>query len=115
MALQLGVPVDILLPAMAVIGVVIVIAAVAWVVGSVRTNAALHRLSPPLRSPAWAYLLPFGLATGAGIAYANAPDVVQRLLWTGMFAAGVVVFFWVQRRRRRWKHRAERMPPPREN
>ena len=100
MALQFGAPMDVLLPVMAFIAVTIVIAAVMWTVGTFRTNLTLNRLSPPPRSPVWAYVLPIGLAIAAGIAFAIASDTVQRWLWAGLAVAGVVVFMWMQWRQR---------------
>lgn len=101
-AMQLGAPQNIFVPVMAVVFAILFLAIGAWIVGQVRTTRSLNRLEGPNRphAPARAYVLPWLVAIGGGIAYAGASDVVQRWLWAGFFVAGIVVFIWLQRRER---------------
>jgi bacteriorhodopsin len=98
----LGAPQNILFPVMAVVIAILFPAIFAWMVGHFRTTRSLNRLEGPNRphAPARAYVLPWLVAIGGGIAYAGASDVVQRWLWAGFFVAGIVVFIWLQRRER---------------
>jgi len=99
--LQLGGPQNIILPFIGVLGLIAIVASVAWVIGIMRTTKALDRLDPKGRqaSSLWAYLVPVGLAIAAGIIYWLAGDDFRRWLWVAFFVGGVIIFSWVQTRR----------------
>jgi len=100
--LQLGGPVNIILPFIALAGLIAMLATVAWLVGNMRTTKALDRLDPEGRqaSPLWAYLLPIGLATVAlGIMYSSVGADFKRWLWIAYFVGAAFLFVWAQTRR----------------
>lgn len=99
--LQLGGPQNIILPFIGVLGLIAIVASVAWVIGIMRTTKALDRLDPKGRqaSSLWAYFVPAGLAIAAGIIYSLAGDDFRRWLWVAFFVGGVIIFSWVQTRR----------------